>query len=127
MNLIEPDAYAQDIDRAVRLRGQTGDIMRELEGRMQQLSVELKFEQAAAVRDQIGALAKVLHQQAVDTTGSDADADVLAVVTDGAHACVNLAMIRAADILATSRIFPRALAKAPNLRKFSRRSCRNTI
>ena len=128
VNLIEPDAYAQDIDRAVRfLRGQTGDIMRELEGRMQQLSVELKFEQAAAVRDQIGALAKVLHQQAVDTTGSDADADVLAVVTDGAHACVNLAMIRAADILATSRIFPRALAKAPNLRKFSRRSCRNTI
>ena len=107
VKLIEPDAYAQDIDRAVRfLRGQTGDIMRELEGRMQQLSEDLKFEQAAAVRDQIGALAKVLHQQSVETTGSDADADVLAVVSEGAHACVNLAMIRGGRHLGDKPNFP---------------------
>ncbi len=112
VKLIEPDAYAQDIDRAVRfLRGHTGDIMRELEGRMQQLSVDLKFEQAAAVRDQIGALAKVLHQQAVDTTGSDADADVLAVVTDGVHACVNLAMIRGGRHLGDKPHFPARAAE----------------
>ena len=112
VNLIDPAAYAQDVDRAVRfLRGETDDIMRELQDRMHQLSIELKFEQAAAVRDQIGALAKVLHQQAVETTGSEADADVIAVVTDGPHACVNLAMIRGGRHLGTSRISPRAAVK----------------
>jgi excinuclease ABC subunit C len=107
VGLIDPAAYAQDVGRAVRfLRGESDDVMRELEARMQQLSGELRFEEAAAVRDQLGALSRVLHQQAVETTGSDTDADVLAVVSEGGLACVNLAMVRGGRHLGDKPSFP---------------------
>ncbi|HJW51491.1 MAG TPA: excinuclease ABC subunit UvrC, partial [Burkholderiaceae bacterium] len=105
VGLIDAASYAQDVDRSVRfLRGDTDDVMHELEDRMQQLAAELKFEEAAAVRDRLGALSRVLHQQSMET--SDADADVLAIVTDGGQSCVNLAMIRGGRHLGDKANFP---------------------
>ena len=105
VGLIDAASYAQDVDRSVRfLRGDTDDVMHELEDRMQQLAAELKFEEAAAVRDRLGALSRVLHQQSMET--SDADADVLAIVTEGGQACVNLAMIRGGRHLGDKANFP---------------------
>jgi excinuclease ABC subunit C len=106
VNLISPEAYKADVQHAEQfLRGETTALMREMEARMMGHAEKLEFEQAAEVRNQLAALSKVLHQQAVDTV-TDTDADILAVRVQGGRACVNLAMVRGGRHLGDRPYFP---------------------
>ncbi len=101
--------YAADVDSATRfLRGEHDDVLRALQQRMEQLSAELRFEEAAVVRDQIGALSRVLQQQSMEV-GSDQDADIVAVALQDGRACVNLAMVRGGRHLGDRAYFPSQL------------------
>ncbi len=107
VGLIDAEAYGRSVDAALRfLRGGASDITRELETRMLQASAALDFEQAAQLRDQLGALTRVLHQQSVEMAGADTDADIIAVVSEQGRACVNLAMVRGGRHLGDKAYFP---------------------
>jgi excinuclease ABC subunit C len=104
---ITPLAYGQDVKHAEQfLRGETQVVMQTLEAQMMACSEQLEFEMAAELRDRIAALSNILHQQAVETTGSDKDVDILAVKVQGGKACVNLAMVRGGRHLGDRQYFP---------------------
>ncbi len=118
VNLVSPQDYQQDVRNAEAfLRGETQAVLSQLEARMLQHAEKLEFEQAAELRNQMAALSKVLHQQSVDT-GSDKDADILAVKVQGGKACVNLAMVRGGRHLGDRPYFPSHIEDASVVQDF---------
>ena len=110
VGFITPADYARDVRDAERfLLGDTQEVINDLQSNMMVHAEALEFEKAGALRDRIGSLSKVLHQQSMDASSlsaSDKDVDILAVKVAGGRACVNLAMVRGSRHLGDRAYFP---------------------
>ena len=115
---ISAEHYALDTGNAERfLRGQTQEILTDLERKMRHHAERLEFELAAELRNQMAALSKILHQQSMELGGNntDVDVDILAVKVHGGKACVNLAMVRGGRHLGDRPYFPSHVQDASEL------------
>ena len=107
VKLITPEAYAQDVEAAAQLlHGAANTLTEQITAQMNAAAAALDFETAAHLRDRLRMLATVREKQFVDTTGSEADADVIAVAEVAGVIALNLTMIRGGRHLGDRSFFP---------------------
>ncbi|APG04914.1 excinuclease ABC subunit C [Luteibacter rhizovicinus DSM 16549] len=106
VRLIDVPDYQNDVRHAeMFLEGRSSAVIDELAVAMDQASMALNFERAAALRDQVSALRKLQAQHFVQ--GASADMDVIACCLEGGMACVSVLFFRNGVSLGSRDFFPR--------------------
>ena len=106
VKLVAEDAYGRSVRDAARfLSGRSQEVLDELQTEMQKKADALAFEEAAAIRDRIGSLARVLQTQGAEST-NESDVDIIAAAVRQGMACVSLAMVRGGRHLGDRQFFP---------------------
>lgn len=96
---VNRDEYRAMIDDLGRfLRGHTEPVVARLRQVMQQASDEMRYEKAAAIRDQLIAIERVVEKQKV-ITAEQMDSDVVAFARDERNACVQVFFVRAGKLI----------------------------
>jgi excinuclease ABC subunit C len=113
VGLITKEAYAQDIDAAVKvLEGRNDEATAQLQAHMEEASSRLEFERAAMLRDQLATLKRILIQQVV-TADDERDVDLFAIVGEPGEYSVSVMLVRGGRNLGTTSYFPRAALSEP--------------
>ncbi|MBM3143708.1 MAG: excinuclease ABC subunit UvrC [Chloroflexi bacterium] len=81
------------------LRGRTEGILERLQTDMQQASQELRFEQAAVLRDQLEAIQQIVARQKIVLSSDYEDTDVIAMARSEREACVQVFFIRGGKLI----------------------------
>lgn len=91
---VNREDYAEIVNGVIMfLEGKQTHLIRSLKRRMEAAAANLDFEQAAALRDQLRAVERVVEQQRV-VSDSAQDRDVMAIARDRWGACIRLMVVR---------------------------------
>ncbi|KAF0154547.1 MAG: excinuclease ABC subunit C [Syntrophaceae bacterium] len=105
-NLIEEAVYRKLAENAVSfLRGQRRELVSDLRKQMEDAAQDLNYEEAARLRDRIGALEHALERQNVDWGGAE-DQDVLGVYADGDTYQICILFVRGGKLLGSKSFTP---------------------
>lgn len=105
VGLVEANEYAEDVRHSVMfLEGRSNALAAELTSSMEQAAMDLEFERAAELRDQVSMLRRVQDQQSIE--GGTGDVDVVAAIVNPGGACVHLISVRGGRVLGSKNFFP---------------------
>ncbi len=106
VSLVTAEHYAQDVSNTERfLEGRATQVINDLTRRMEMVSDELEYEQAAEIRDRIVSLRKIQERQYV--SGERGDLDIIAISIEAGRASIQLFTIRSGRNLGNKSWFPR--------------------
>lgn len=96
---IDQQNYRQMIDDLCQfLEGKTEPVVKRLQAEMAAASEALNYERAAALRDQLGAISRVVERQKI-ITDQDKDSDVIAMARADGEACVQIFFVRSGKLI----------------------------
>src|SRR5687768_6458146 len=81
------------------LNGHSEEIVSRLHKDMEKASEEMRFEKAAAVRDQLKAIQSIIERQKIIFAADYLDSDVLAMARSNGEACVQIFFIRGGKLI----------------------------
>jgi len=97
---VTQDGYRQMISDLMNfLGGHSEEIVTRLEAEMLKASEEMRFERAAALRDQLKAIGSVIERQKIVFATDYKDSDVLAMARTDGEACVQIFFIRGGKLI----------------------------
>ena len=107
VDYISKDDYAETITSAKRfLKGDAKEIRDEFAAKMEAASEAMEFERAAQYRDRLQAITHI-HEQQGQALSTLVDADLIALVRDGAHVCIQLFSYRGGSNFGNHTRFPK--------------------
>jgi excinuclease ABC subunit C len=96
---VDQESYRAMIDDLCAfLDGRTEPVVKRMKAEMEQASSDTQYERAAAIRDQLSAIEKVVVGQKV-VTREKLDSDVIAFARDDRNACVQVFFIRQGKLI----------------------------
>ncbi|MBL8076478.1 MAG: excinuclease ABC subunit UvrC [Anaerolineales bacterium] len=97
---INQEGYRQMIsDFMTFLSGHSEEIVSRLQNEMAKASEEMRFEKAAALRDQLKAVQSIMERQKIIFATDYKDSDVLAMARQDGEACVQIFFIRGGKLI----------------------------
>jgi len=98
--MISPEEYRLTVQKvAMVFQGRTQELIDILTLQMQHSALELNFESAARIRDQIAGLKSLNAEQKVSLPDDTVSRDAIALAADAKHACIQLFQIRAGQLV----------------------------
>jgi excinuclease ABC subunit C len=111
--LIGREEYARDLAGAIGvLEGRNAEVIGELQARMESAAAELKFEDAARLRDQLRELQEIRSQQ-IANAQREADTDVIAIAGEPGQYAICVLPVRDGQNLGSASHFPASALSEP--------------
>lgn len=109
VGLVDVETYQRNVHLAVLfLEGKNNEVIEELVKKMEEVSLKLKYEDAARYRDQIISLRRVQETQFVK--GEEGDIDIIAIVHKFNQSCIQVLYIRGGRLIGGKPYFPQTPA-----------------
>jgi len=115
IGVVNQTEYRQMIgDLELFLNGRTDKIIKRMRLNMEAASLELQYERAAAIRDQLKAIESVVERQKVVFPNDYVDSDVIAMARSDREACMQVFFIRGGKLIGRDYFLMEGTQDTPN-------------